>query len=229
MKKIGIIGGLGPEPTIEYYKIITGHFQEKREGVPRIILYSMDVDELAALFEGEKYEAIVDVLSEGIHAIHRAGADFGLIAANTPHIVFDDLVKVAPLPLLSIVTATLRVIEERGLGRVGLLGTKFTMKSDLFQRELGPAGIDVVVPDDEKKEYIQRRIYDELTIGLFRDETRDGLLDIVKEMIELESIEGLILGCTELPLILQKDEFGIPFFDTTRIHAERAVTYCLEE
>jgi aspartate racemase len=227
MKKIGIIGGLGPEPTIEYYKIITGHFQEKREGFPRIIIYSMDVDELCALFEEEKYDTIVDVLSEGIHAIHRAGADFGLIAANTPHIVFDDLMKVTPIPLLSIVTATLRVIEERGLRRVGLLGTSFTMKSDLFQRELGPAGIEVLVPDDEKQEYVQRKIYDELAIGLFRDETRDGLLDIVKEMIEHDTIEGLILGCTELPLILRKDEFGIPFFDTTRIHAERAVAYCL--
>lgn len=229
MKRIGIIGGLGPEPTVEYYKIITGYFSERREGYPRIILYSMDVDELRVLFEEEKYGAIVDVLSEGINAIHRAGADFGLMAANTPHIVFDDLVSLSPIPLLSIVTATLGEIEERGIRRVGLLGTAFTMKSDLFQRELGPAGIEVYVPDDKERDYVHRKIYMELSVGRFRDETRAGLLDIVKKMIERHSIEGLILGCTELPLILEKDEFGIPFFDTTRIHAERAIAYCMEE
>jgi aspartate racemase len=138
-------------------------------------------------------------------------------------------VGLTPMPLLSIVTATLRVIEGRGLRRVGLLGTSFTMKSDLFQRELGPAGIEIIVPDDDEKEYVQRKIYDELAIGLFRDETRDGLLGVAKGMVERDSIEGLILGCTELPLILEKDEFGIPFFNTTRIHAERAVAYCLED
>lgn len=228
MKKIGIIGGLGPEPTVEYYKIITGHFNEKREGYPRIILYSMDVDELRALFDEEKYGEIVEVLSEGINAIHRAGADFGLMAANTPHIVFDDLVDLSPIPLLSIVTATLEAVGERGIRRAGLLGTGFTMRSDLFQKELGPAGIEVFVPNDAEQEYVHRVIYEELSVGRFRDETRARLLDVVKELIERHSIEGLILGCTELPLILEKDEFGIPFFDTTRIHAERAVAYCLE-
>ena len=228
MKKIGIIGGLGPEPTVEYYKIITGHFNEKREGYPRIILYSMDVDELRALFDEEKYGEIVGVLSEGINAIHRAGADFGLMAANTPHIVFDDLVDLSPIPLLSIVTATLEAVGERGIRRAGLLGTGFTMRSDLFQKELGPAGIEVFVPNDAEQEYVHRVIYEELSVGRFRDETRARLLDVVKELIERHSIEGLILGCTELPLILEKDEFGIPFFDTTRIHAERAVAYCLE-
>ena len=229
MKKIGIIGGLGPEPTIEYYRVITGHFQEKREGYPRIILYSMDVDELRILFEADNRGEIVDVLEEGILALHHAGADFGLIAANTPHIVFDDLVKISPIPLHSIVTATLRAIEKKGIRKVGLIGTGFTMKSDLFQRELGPAGIEVHVPDGEEQEYIQRKIYDELTAGRFLDETRIGLLDIVEKMIERHSIEGLILGCTELPLILDKDEFGIPFFNTTRIHAESAVVFCLDE
>ena len=228
MKRIGIIGGLGPEPTIEYYKIITGYFQERRTTHPRIIIYSMEVEELRTLFEAEKLDEVVETLSEGIGALHRAGADFGLMAANTPHIVFDDLERISPIPLLSIVTATLRAIEEKGLRRIGLLGTGFTMRSDLFQRELGHAGIEVHVPNAEEQEYVQRKIYDELTVGSFRDETRSGLLDIVKNMIDRQAIEGLILGCTELPLILERDEFGITFFDTTRIHAERAVAYCLE-
>lgn len=229
MKKIGIIGGLGPEPTIDYYKIITGHFQEKRENSPRIIIYSMDVEELRLLFEADRLDDVVDVLGEGIHALHCAGADFGLIAANTPHIVFDELMEISPIPFLSIVAATRRAVEEKGIGRVGLLGTIFTMKSDLFQREFVPAGIEVFVPNDGEKEYIQRKIYEELTVGRFEEETRAGLLDIAANMIERHSIEGLILGCTELPLILDRDELGIPFFNTTRIHAEGAIAMCSEE
>lgn len=228
MKRIGIIGGLGPEPTIEYYKIITGYFQERRTAHPRIIIYSMDVEELRALFEAERLDEVVETLSEGIGALHRAGADFALMAANTPHIVFDEIERVSPIPLLSIVTATLREIEEKGLRRVGLLGTGFTMRSDLFPREFGPAGIEVLVPNEEEQEYVQRKIYDELTVGSFRSETRSGLLGIVRNMIDRHAIEGLVLGCTELPLILDRDEFGITFFDTTRIHAERAIAYCLE-
>lgn len=229
MKKIGIIGGLGPEPTIDYYKIITGHFQERRESYPRIIIYSMDVDELRVLFESDRLADVVDVLGEGIHALHRAGADFGLMAANTPHIVFDELMKISPIPFLSIVTETRKAIEEKGLGKVGLLGTIFTMKSDLFQRELVPAGIEVNVPNDDEQEYIQRKIYEELTVGRFEDDTRADLLDIVGNLIERHSIEGLILGCTELPLILDREELGIPFFNTTRIHAEGAIAQCLKE
>jgi aspartate racemase len=229
MKKIGIIGGLGPEPTVEYYKIITGHFQGKRAGFPRIIIYSMDVDELRDLFEAERYGDVVETLSEGTRALHGAGADFGLIAANTPHIVYDELVEVSPIPLLSIVKETRRAIERKGLRRIGLLGTSYTMRSDLYQRELEPVGIEVFVPDEREREQVQRRIYEELTVGTFLEETRNELLGIVGNLIERHSIEGLILGCTELPLILDRDELGIPFLDTTRIHAEAAVAFCMEE
>ncbi|HER43954.1 MAG TPA: amino acid racemase [Candidatus Eisenbacteria bacterium] len=229
MKKIGIIGGLGPEPTIEYYKIITGHCRRERKRCPRIVIYSMDVDELRDLFDADRRKDIVETLFEGIRAINGAGADFGLIAANTPHIVFGELAEISPIPLLSIVEETLRAIEEKGLRRVGLLGTSFTMRSDLFQRELQPAGIEVFVPNEGEQEYIQRKIYQELTAGDFRGETREGLLDIVGNLIERHSIEGLILGCTELPLILDRDELGIPFLDTARIHAEAAIARCMEE
>jgi aspartate racemase len=228
MKKIGIIGGLGPEPTIEYYKIITSRFRKSPTGYPRIIIYSMDVDELADRFESEDWAAIHGLLREGIDAIHRAGADFGLIAANTPHIVFDDIAGDAPIPLLSIVTATLDAVRDRGLSKVGLLGTKFTMRSDLFQKELVPAGVEVVVPGREDQEYIQHKIYNEMTVGTFTDDTRAGLLGIIEKLKMESAIEGVILGCTELPIILDREEFGLHFFDTTRIHAERAIAYCLE-
>lgn len=227
MKKIGIVGGLGPEPTVEYYRIITGHFHERAEGYPRIIIYSMDVNELCRLFESEKWDEVVEILLEGIKALYDAGADFGLIAANTPHIVFDDIEKVSPIPLLSIVTETLKVIRKLKLHKVGLLGTKFTMQSNLFQKELNPEGIEVFVPDKMDQEYIQTKIYDELSVGRFYDQTRTGLLNIIKKLIDHYSIEGIILGCTELPLILDKEEYNIPFLNTTRIHAESAVAYCI--
>ncbi|MCK4350583.1 MAG: amino acid racemase [Candidatus Krumholzibacteria bacterium] len=226
MKKIGIVGGLGPEPTIEYYRIITSHFHGRSEGYPRIIIYSLDVDELCRLFEAERWDEVTGILLEGVNALLKGGADFGLIAANTPHIVFDDVQEASLLPLLNIVTETLRVIKNKNLRRVGLLGTKFTMQATLFQKELNPAGIEVFVPDESEQEYIQDKIYSELTVGRFTDETRSGLHDIVENLIERHSIEGIILGCTELPLILKKDEYGIPFLNTTRIHAESAIRHC---
>ncbi len=228
MKKIGIVGGLGPEPTVEYYKIITDHFHGKPGGSPRVIIYSLDVDELAALFEIDKYDDVVRILKEAVDALHRAGADFGLIAANTPHIVFDDVKKGSPIPLLSIVTATLEAIKERGIKKVGLLGTKFTMRSTLFQKELNPEGIEVFVPDSEEQEFIQQKIYDELAFGRFLDATRSDFLGIVERLIDKHGIEGTILGCTEIPLLLTEDAFGIPFLDTTRIHAESAIRYCVD-
>jgi aspartate racemase len=228
MKKIGIVGGLGPEPTVEYYKIITDHFHGKPGGSPRIIIYSLDVDELAALFEVEKYDEVVSILLEGVGALHGAGADFGLIAANTPHIVFDDVKKASPIPLLSIVSATLEAIKERSIEKVGLLGTKFTMRSTLFQKELNPEGIEVFVPDNEEQEFIQQKIYDELAYGRFLERTRSDFLGIVEKLIDRHGIEGVILGCTEIPLLLTEDAFGIPFLDTSRIHAENAIRYCMD-
>ncbi len=226
MKKIGIVGGLGPEPTIEYYKIITSHFHGRPEGYPRIVIYSLDVDELCRHFEAERLDEVTGILLEAVNALLKGGADFGLIAANTPHIVFDRVQEAASLPLLSIVTETLRVIEEKKLRRIGLLGTKFTMQSTLFQKELNPAGIEVFVPEENEQEYIHDKIFSELTSGRFLDETRLGLIEIIEKLIDRHSIEGVILGCTELPLILDKDECGIPFLNTTRIHAESAIRYC---
>ncbi len=228
MKKIGLIGGLGPEPTIEYYKIINDHFKGSDEVRPRIIIYSLDVDELRRYFESKDMDSVLRVLREGLTALDAAGASFGLIAANTPHIVFDELIEGSPLKLISIVGETLKVIKELGLGKVGLLGTSFTMQSDLFQKELNPEGIEVYVPGTEDQEYIQEKIYRELSVGNFIDETREGLLEIIKKLIDSHGIEAVILGCTELPLILDREEFGIPFLNTTRIHAESAIRMYLE-
>ncbi len=226
MKKIGIVGGLGPEPTVEYYKIITGYFHGRREGYPRIVIYSMDVNELCGMFEAEDWNTVVDTLYEGIRAIQAGGAEFGMIAANTPHIVFDQVAKLADIPLLSIVKETLKEAKNMNLSRLGLLGTGFTMSSNIFQREFGPEGIEVFVPDREEQDYVHQKIYGEITMGRFRDETREGLRRVINGLIDRHSIEGVVLGCTELPLILTEGSLEIPALDTTRIHAESAVRYC---
>lgn len=158
----------------------------------------------------------------------RAGVDFGVLASNTPHIVFDELRKRSPIPLLSIVEATHDEARARGLKKVGLFGTRFTMQGQFYPEVFSRAGIQLIVPNDEEQTYIHEKYLGELLNNVFSPETREGLLAIVDRLRERDDIEGLILGGTELPLILRDAEHnGIPFLDTTRIHVERTVTELL--
>ncbi len=231
MKKIGVIGGLGPESTIDYYRLIIDSYRktQRNENYPEIIIYSLNINEVSDMMEAEQWDKLIDLLANAIKLISRAGADFALIAANTPHVVFDEVNPLSPIPMLSIVEETCKVIKTLDLKKVGLLGTKITMQSGYYQKVFTRYGITIVVPDQDEQKYIHKKIMTELLFGKMLDETRKALLSIVKNMIVKESIQGLILGCTELPLILKKDEFGIPFLNTTKIHAESAVKYCLFE
>lgn len=231
MKKIGIIGGLGPESTIDYYRRIIDSYRKAQinENYPEIIIYSLNINEVSDMMEAEQWDKLIDLLANAIKLISRAGADFALIAANTPHIVFDEVNPLSPIPMLSIVEETYKVVKTLGLKKVGLLGTKITMQSDYYQKVFTRYGITIVVPDQDEQKYIHKKIMTELLFGKTLDETRKALLSIVKNMVVKESIQGLILGCTELPLILKKDEFGIHFLNTTKIHTESAVKYCLSE
>ncbi|MDH4210955.1 MAG: amino acid racemase [candidate division WOR-3 bacterium] len=225
MKKIGIIGGLGPEATIDYYRTIINECREQTQGdVPEIILYSLNLRDFPSI---DNEDAVVKWLLDGLKALHRAGAHFAIISANTPHIVFDKLKPLSPLPLLSIVEETWTAVRALGVGRVGLFGTKVTMSSDFYQRVFENYGIALVVPSIEEQDYIDHKISSELMFNNICEETRNGLLGIAERMISDEDIEALILGCTELPLILTHDDLGIPFLNTTRIHALSAIRYCL--
>ncbi|UCG52051.1 MAG: amino acid racemase [Candidatus Latescibacterota bacterium] len=229
MKTIGIIGGLGPETTLEYYHIITSSYQKQVGGqsYPKIIIYSVNLGEFIDAAEAGAWDKVAGWLSHGVEMLHRAEADFAMIAANTPHVVFDEVNAGSPIPMISIVEETVRVAKQLGLRKLGLFGTKFTMRADYYQKVFSRERIDIVVPDPEDQDYIYDKILNELVIGEIVADTRDGLLSIVRRMIDESSIQGLILGCTELPLILTKDEFGIPFLNTTRIHAESALPLCL--
>jgi aspartate racemase len=229
MKRIGIIGGIGPESTVDYYKLIIGAFHEKHEdvGYPEIIIYSANVSSLMKIIEAKDWVGLTDWLLIKVVSLHKAGAEFAVIGANTPHIVFDAVSSRSPIPMLSIIDETRKNAKKRGFKKLGLLGTKFTMESDLFMKPFGDNEMAVVVPDKEDQALIHYRLFSEIELGIIKDSTREELLSIAKKMIARHSIDALILGCTELPLILNKDEFGIPFLNTTAIHAQSIVNYCI--
>ena len=230
MKKIGMIGGFGPEATLDYYRLLIEIYRKKiKDGSnPEIIIYSMDVNVLLNMVANKQWDTLVKWLVNGLKVLHQAGANFGFISANTPHIVFDRINELSPIPLLSIVEETCKHIDKLALRRVGLLGTKFTMQSDFYKKVCNKYNVVVFVPNEKEQEYIHSKLITEIEFGIFLGETREGLLNIIKRMIEEDLIEGIILGCTELPLILTKSELGIPFLNTTKIHVESIVNYYLE-
>ena len=175
----------------------------------------------------DQWEELANKLAGVLDMLHNAGADFGLISANTPHAVFDQVVAKCPIPLVSIVEETCEEVVRRGLSRVGLLGTAMTMQMDFYQKVFRRHGIQIVVPNEGEQAYIQDRIMAELARGLLLDETRQEFLRIGQRMVDELSIQGLVLGCTEIPLLLTRDELGIPFLDTGKIHVQSALNRAL--
>jgi aspartate racemase len=230
MKKIGIIGGIGPESTVDYYKQIIAAFQNKGAGLtyPEIIIYSADLSQLLSIIEDQQWERMTDWLVARVLALHRAGAEFGAIASNTPHAVFDAVQARSPIALVSIVRATCEAAQQMGLKRPGLLGTGFTMGADFYPRAFAQAAIEIVVPDQAAQALIQQRLFSEIELGVIKDSTRRELVAIVDQMVQTQAIDSLILGCTELPMILDQSHFAIPVLNTTAIHAQCIVRHCLD-
>jgi aspartate racemase len=226
VKLLGIIGGIGPESTVDYYQTIVGLYRARKPdgSYPALVINSVDMQRLRNAFEANDLAAIVDYVLPELHRLHRAGAEFGLLAANTPHLVFDDLERQSPIPLISIVAVTCDEARGRGLRRLALFGTRFTMTAPLYPDVFSKEGIAVVIPEPADQDYIHEKYLGELVNGIFLPETRDGLLAIVDRMARQNGIDGVILGGTELPLILREPEHrGIPFLNTTAIHCEAAV------
>ena len=226
MKTVGIIGGIGPESTIDYYRAILAAYSEHRSdrSNPSILINSIDLDRLRDMFESNQHQAIVDYLTVELRRLAAAGADFGVISANTPHLVFDQLRQKSPIPLISIVEATCDAAKAMGLTKLGLLGTRFTMQGrfypDVFSRE----NIQLVAPEPDEQIYIHEKYFAELVKGIFLPETRQRLLEIIDRMKERDDIRGVILAGTELPLILRgTTRLGVPFLDTTQIHVQAIV------
>jgi len=227
VKTLGIIGGLGPESTIEYYEnIIELYRARRRDGsYPQFIINSIDLKKGLDFMAANDLTGMANYLLDEIGKLSRAAADFGLIAANTPHIVFDDLRPQSPIPLISIVEVTCAAAKDRGLKKLGLFGTRFTMQGTFYPKVFSREGIELIVPDPDDQEYIHDKYLNELVPGNFLPETRAGLLAIVDRLKSKIDIDGVILAGTELPLILRAETHkGIPFLNTMKIHAEAAVT-----
>ena len=230
MKTVGIIGGTAPESTIEYYRLIVASYREQKQdgSYPPILINSIDMKRMLDLIGADRLAEVTRYLLDEIKKLARAGADFGLLASNTPHIVFDDLQRQSPIPLISIVEAACEAARALGLRKVGLLGTRFTMQGRFYPEVFSRRGIALSVPTPDDQAYIHDKYMGELVNGVFLPETRAQLLTIVDRLKKKEGIQGLILGGTELPLILRDvADRGIPFLDTTRIHLERAVAQML--
>lgn len=221
--KIGMIGGIGPESTVDYYQRLIRLYQENisAEDYPEILINSVDMTRMLKLEADGDWDGLTAMLADAVVALQKAGADFAFMASNTPHIVFDRVRAASPIPLVSIVAAARAEAERLGLKKVGLLGTLFTMRSDYYQTAFAESGISVVVPDGMEQQYIHEKLFSEIERGVFLEETRRGLLIIIRRLMADAAIDGVILGCTELPLILTKSEFGIPFLNTTEIHTRR--------
>ena len=224
MATLGIVGGLGPESTIDYYRRILEEWKRHDpSSSPSIIIDSLDVTRGLHLVEHDR-PALIEYLSASINRLAAAGADFAAMAANTPHVVFDDLVARSPIPLLSIVEACAEEARRRDLRRLGLLGTRFTMEGSFYPEVFARRGIAIVAPTAEERVWIHDRYVGQLLKGEFRDDTRDGVKSVIRRLREEENIDGVILGGTELTLLLSDVTVeGIPALDTTALHVAAIV------
>jgi aspartate racemase len=226
MKTIGLIGGLGPESTIEYYRLLQATYRERHTdgSQPSIIINSIDMKKLLSLVAASELNDLADYLSDEILKLANAGADFGLIASNTPHIVFDRVARRSVIPLISIVEAACDAAIKLELKKLALFGTKFAMQGDFYPEVFYKNGIELVVPAPTEQDYIHEKYFGELVKGKVLPETLERMLVIVQRMKEQQEIQGLVLGGTELSLIFREPKAaGVPVLDTTRIHVNKAL------
>ena len=224
MKSVGIIGGLGPESTIDYYRRILEAWRNVDPSTsPSILIDSLDV-QIALRLVNSDIPALIGYLSASINRLAAAGVDFIAMSANTPHIVFDDLQAHSPVPLLSIVEVCAEEARRRGLLRPGLLGTRFTMEGGFYDRVLRRHGMTIVTPEEKNRIWVHERYVGELLNGDFREETREGFRSLIAGMKNEQGIDGVILGGTELPLLLGAGTIGgLPVLDTTALHGASIV------
>ncbi len=230
MKTIGLLGGMSWESTVTYYKIINETVNQRLGGLhsAKILLYSVDFEEIERYQSAGAWEKAAAVLAEAAHGLEQAGADFILICTNTMHKVAPEIQQRLMVPLVHIAEATAAALLARGITTVGLLGTKYTMTQDFYKTKLIEAGIQVLIPEAEDVETVNRVIYEELCLGNIRPESKAVFLTII-EWMAARGVQGIILGCTEIGLLVQQEDTSLPVFDTTLIHAEKAVELALTE
>ena len=221
-----MIGGLGPESTIDYYRFILARYRERKPdgGSPHILINSLDVDQAIAMLDAGRLRDLADYVATGVASLENAGADFAFIAANTPHIVFEEIQQRATIPLLSIVRAAADRAKALGLKKVGLFGTGFTMRASFYPEEFQRAGIALVTPTEQERDFIHKKYIGELLKNQFLPQSREEIMRIARRMQAEDGIEALVVAGTELPLLLRDAaDQRIEFLDTTVIHVEAVV------
>lgn len=230
MKTIGLIGGMSWESTVTYYQILNETVKQKLGGLhsAKILLYSVDFDEIEKYQSSGEWEKSAEVLSQAAMNLEKAGADFIVICTNTMHKVAPKIQSHISIPIIHIAEATADELIKRGISRVALLGTKYTMTQDFYKDKLLKAGIDVVIPDSIGIETVNDIIYKELCLGIISEESKKKYLEIIDRLAE-QGAQGVILGCTEIGLLIQQTDTSLPVFDTTRIHAVKAAELSIED
>jgi aspartate racemase len=229
-KRIGILGGMSPESTVAYYEYITRTYTERYGdyGYPEIVIYSVSFQPYVDWPAEGRWNLVARGLGQAAKRLVAAGADFIVIATNTMHKVYDEVQAAVDVPVLSLLDAVAAAVLARQVTTVGLLGTRFTMEQPFYREALEAYGIQVLVPDAEDRAYVDRVIYDELVAGRILPASRAGFHAIIDRLVR-RGAEGIILGCTEIPLLVSEADTNMPLFDTTAIHAEATLRYALEE
>lgn len=229
MKTIGLIGGMSWESTVTYYQLINETVKQQLGGLhsAKILMYSVDFAEIEEYQAQGKWAESAEVLAQAAVNLETAGADFLLICTNTMHKVAPQVQSRVSIPLIHIAEATADALKAEGITTVGLLGTKYTMTQDFYKQKLIDAGISVVIPDEAGVELVNHVIYDELCLGIVKEESRQSYTAII-EQLRSRGAQGVILGCTEIGLLISQADTSLPVFDTTRIHAEKAALFALD-
>lgn len=229
LKTIGLIGGMSWESTVTYYKIINETVKERLGGLhsAKCILYSVDFQEIEECQANGNWEKSGEILGEAANNLEKAGADFIVICTNTMHKVVNQIKEKISIPILHIAEMTAEKILEKGLKNIALLGTKYTMEQDFYKSKLIEKGINVIIPDKNDIEIINKVIYDELCLGIINSNSKKKFLEIVDKLRNKGS-EGIILGCTEIGLLIKNEDTDVPLFDTAIIHAEQAAIYSIK-
>lgn len=231
MKKLGLIGGIGPESTIEYYRSIEYGVQKKsgQNFFPNITIESLNVFDVLNLCKKQDYDGLTDYLLNGINQLSAAGVQYAALTGITTHIVFDALSKVSPVPLVSMVDTASEFAKAHRYRKVCLLGTLSTMNGTFFQQSFESKGIEVITPDVAEKEYIGRKIETELELGKVVSDTQNNFRTIAERIIQDENVDTIILGCTELPLIFKGIDLSVPCLNVMQVHIDSLIDLIMSE
>lgn len=226
MKTIGLIGGLSWESTADYYQIINTLVKEELGGLnsAKCLIYSFNMEEMAVLQREGKWEQAAQLMADAAKTLETGGAEVILICTNTMHKVAQEVQEAISVPLIHIAQSTARSITTKGLKKVGLLGTKFTMEHDFYKEVLDQYGIETIIPEACDREDVHSIIFDELCQGKFFPESKERYLEIIRKLLA-DGAEGIILGCTEIPLLIKDEDIDIPLFNTTYLHSKEAVDF----